>query len=90
MRRQPWGRRVTATWPLSGLMEEGPGSADHPGLGASVWEARVRVEEGNRVHEQLLERIVEMDVTACSISEGPTQVLLLPSPVDTHSFPWQP
>ena len=73
-----------------GLMEEGPGSADHPGLGASVWEACVRVEEGNHVHEQLLERIVEMDVTACSISEGPTQVLLLPSPVDTHSFPWQP
>lgn len=54
MRRQPWGRRVTATWPLSGLTEEGPGSADHPGLGASVWEACVRVEEGNHVHEQLL------------------------------------
>ena len=41
-------------------------------------------------NKKLLERIVEMDVTACSISGGPTQVLLLPSPVDTRSFPWQP
>lgn len=54
MRKRPWGRRVMAMWPLSGLTEEGPGSAGHPGPGASVREPCVRVEEGIRVHEQLL------------------------------------
>ena len=54
MRRWPWGGRVKATWPLSRLIEDGLGSAGHPGPGASVQEPHVRVEEGIHVHEQLL------------------------------------